>query len=389
MPFTPILWTYRKNRRGVYPIKIRITTGDQPARYVTLPYKVRPEDWDEVAERVRLDHPNAGHINLAITEKLAELERIQVLRKGTAGAGAIVDTAKSGGDFYYWFQKDIAAERARGGAARADVNQQSLNVMKLWRKRWDVDDLTKESLDSLVQFLRDKGNEHNTIVDKVSRIRTVVKRYLKKQIEENPFEGFSFSLRETRPKGLNDDDIQRICNLRFGDREVGLLHARNTYLLSLLLHGMRRGDLFRLKWSENITPTHVEYSMNKTGRAMRVKITAAAWWILFYYYINRKGEYVLPFLEGVPEEKIYDRIKLVGKNINRALGVMGKRANTSHRPTLHNARHAFTKKAKRAGVDVQTQQRLLGHSKITTTIIYSRALDSSESDEATDLIFGT
>ena len=50
-------------------------------------------------------------------------------------------------------------------------------------------------------------------------------------------------------------------------------------------------------------------------------------------------------------------------------------ANLSRRVTCHTLRHTFATRLLEAGYDIRTVQELLGHSKVTTTMIYTHVLN--------------
>lgn len=65
--------------------------------------------------------------------------------------------------------------------------------------------------------------------------------------------------------------------------------------------------------------------------------------------------------------------KSIGSNgsANQILKEIAKKANLSKIPTFHMARHTFATILLEDGVPITTVQKLLGHTKISTTMIYS------------------
>ena len=69
------------------------------------------------------------------------------------------------------------------------------------------------------------------------------------------------------------------------------------------------------------------------------------------------------------------RHHLHATTVQRAISIAGVRAGLSQRVSAHTMRHSFATELLRSGCDIRTVQELLGHSDVSTTMIYLHVLD--------------
>jgi integrase/recombinase XerD len=363
-----ILWTYHKAKDGLFPLKIRIAADNKPAKYVPVGVRIGKGQW--TGKKVHESHPNHAGINQLVSEMIKELQADYV--NGVA-SDALGDQAKSRGDFFYYFQRDIDAARARGSHHRADTNASMLNVFKSWRKMWPIKEVTTEALKNLVQFLQERGNSKNTISDKLVRIRTTIEN-MGGVIKPNPFENFKISFDDTDPKAISDADISLLRQAKFPKRHRRAPVARDLWLFAMNAAGMRWGDVCRLKVVD-VANGRIHYRMHKTKKIVDIPQTEEAAAIIARY-IKKKSpdDYLFPILSGryVTGEAIADRIKNENRNYNRSLGYIAKKQGMTMRPRLHDARHTFADMVE----DVAAAKSLLAHKSIRSTEIYKKSIRS-------------
>jgi len=68
----PILWS-RKDKNGLYPIKIRITEN-RKSSYVSVDVSIKKTDWSDHKRLVKTSHPDYQYINDRIVSMTEELE---------------------------------------------------------------------------------------------------------------------------------------------------------------------------------------------------------------------------------------------------------------------------------------------------------------------------
>jgi hypothetical protein len=72
-----ILRKDKKNNKELYPLYLRIIKH-RKTTFIFLGIRLKAEDWDNEAFKVRKTHKNSGRLNAFITQKLADAEAIIV-----------------------------------------------------------------------------------------------------------------------------------------------------------------------------------------------------------------------------------------------------------------------------------------------------------------------
>jgi len=132
--------------------------------------------------------------------------------------------------------------------------------------------------------------------------------------------------------------------------------------------GMRRDELVNLEWSDIDWQNKQIRIINKEKKRYHPKGQKERFIPMKNELIalleerkkKAKGPYVFATKDGKPRHN----------NVLKELKRVAKRAGIEH-ITIHMLRHTFASHLVMAGVDLPTVQKLLGHSSITTTMIYA------------------
>jgi integrase len=187
-------------------------------------------------------------------------------------------------------------------------------------------------------------------------------------IETNPsFRVKKLKLNNQRTRVLSDEEESRLL-LALGDNQ--LVKSIVTMALNT---GMRRGEIFNLKWFDvDLNRGLLQISESKTNKKRLIPINTTIRTLLDS--LRRKSEFVFP------------SPKTNGKldNIKRSFGRAVQEAEIQQF-CFHDLRHTAATRMADAGADAFTLMKILGHSDIRMTARYTHATDSALRRAVTNL----
>lgn len=394
MKITPVLGINGyKSLDGTLPIYLKVNIG-QKRKLIPVDFKVRTDQWDEKAGRVKLKtHDNAAHINLKIIDMMNTLERNHL-----QGGGVDVGDRD---DFYWWFNERLEYTKKR----HSTYNYDKLVVVKNKLKAF-APELPVRKFDSMFvlryeQHLAGLGNAPNTIADNMMRLKIIVNMILKSHKLPgyvDPFQNYQSKTTKVVKQRVTIDFIQELEALpldRYPQKEL----AVSMYLYSFYNAGIRFGDLARLKVGQ-VTDGRLRYRMHKTTIDRNIKQMPQAQRIYDFYSQNKKpSDNLFPLNISWRKKDAPDEIRREDKSINKKNSLYNKylkqvcRELDAPEITFHTSRHSFadyTKQKKFGGkFDFHTLKDLLGHKNAKTTEAYLQEFYEEESDLAMDQLFGS
>ena len=220
------------------------------------------------------------------------------------------------------------------------------------------DKLTKEKIEDYLLYLKlDKGNAPNSCCAVLSGLRFFYKNVAEKEISIT----YSLTRKPKKlPQVLPMEDIWNI------------IHATNNLKHKIILMttysaGLRASEALKLK-SENIDSKAMLIKVEE-GKGKKDRYTLLSKRLLSelrtYYRKYRPDTYLFPSSFGKKKDKplSYESIRSVYEEARMKAGV--KRGSG-----VHTLRHSFATHLLEAGYDIRKIQVLMGHTRLTTTMIY-------------------
>lgn len=145
-------------------------------------------------------------------------------------------------------------------------------------------------------------------------------------------------------------------------RQVAYVDHLRPMVLLALNTGLRRGELFNLKWSDVDLDRRILTVRGhgaKSGQTRHIPLNDEAHAVLDGWQPEAAHGLVFPGRDG----RRLDTIKTAWAGVLNAAGIVGFR--------FHDLRHSFASKLVMAGVDLNTVRELLGHSDLKMTLRYA------------------
>ncbi len=394
----------KSNKQGLFPITVRITK-DRKSTFLYTGQYLDPKYWDESKQRVKKSHPNSARLNNLIASRQAEANEILLDTTAKDGDHFSIGELKTqltitytGHSFFDYAEKHFKQLEESKKFSRIDSERPLLNRIKdyVGGKSLNFDQITVTFLRGLQSHLRALGTlGDRSIANILMFIRTLYNRAIQEKLIKQEFYPFGSEKGKVRIRipqsvkiGLSEEEISRIANLDLSEHGPQN-HARNVWMFSFYLAGMRIGDVLKIRWSD-IHEGRLYYRMNKNSKVISLKISDKLQEIINNYADPNLNvnEFIFPELRGIEPDN-FDRMLRSTKNatlkFNKYLKLIAGKAKIDKKITMHIARHSF---GNIAGDKIHPLmlQKLYRHSDLKTTINYQANFIHKEADEALDAV---
>lgn len=357
------------NKQGTALVQVEASLNQRKVYFKTNIY-LKPEHWDKRTSQV-IVHPQANDLNAMLFEFVLHLQGIELAlwkRGVSATLSLLKDAMKKNRPVnvtFPVFAKEYVTHSDRRESTKENLYT-TITVLQEFRPGLDFKDITYTFLKDFEVYLREKGNGVNTVAKHLRQLRTLVNEAINQgyiHADAYPFRKFKIKQEKGRHEFLTPDELKKLENLEVSDRK--LRHVLDAFLFCCYV-GLRYSDFCQL------TPANF------------IRVNGKRW--LHFKSIKTGIELRLP-LHLLFEGKalaILDRYCItefanLGSNseTNKVLAVITGMARIKKHITYHTARHTCATLLIHQGVPITTVQRLLGHTSVKTTEIYSEILSST------------
>lgn len=357
------------NKQGTALVQVEASLNQRKVYFKTNIY-LRPEHWDKRASHV-CNHPQANDLNAMLFEFVLHLQGVELAlwKRGVpATLSLLKDAMKKNRPVnvtFPVFAKEYVTHSDRRESTKENLYT-TITVLQEFRPGLDFKDITYTFLKDFEVYLREKGNGVNTVAKHLRQLRTLVNEAINQgyiHADAYPFRKYKIKQEKGRHEFLTPDELRKLENLEINDRK--LRHVLDAFLFCCYV-GLRYSDFCQL------TPANF------------IRVNGKRW--LHFKSIKTGIELRLP-LHLLFEGKalaILDKYNIaefasLGSNseVNKALSVIAGMARIKKHITYHTARHTCATLLIHQGVPITTVQKLLGHTSVKTTEIYSEILSST------------
>lgn len=357
------------NKQGTALVQVEASLNQRKIYFKTNLY-IKPEHWDKQTSQV-IGHPQANDLNSMLFEFVLHLQGIELAlwKRGVPVTLSLLkDAMKKNRPVnvtFPVFARNYVQDSDRRESTKENLLT-TITVLQEFRPGLDFKDITYTFLKDFEVYLREKGNGVNTVAKHLRQLRTLVNEAINQgyiHADAYPFRKFKIKQEKGRHEFLTPDELKKLENLDISDKK--LRHVLDAFLFCCYV-GLRYSDFCQL------------------SPANFIKVNGKKW--LHFKSIKTGIELRLP-LHLLFEGKalaILDRYDIaefasLGSNseVNKCLAQITMMARIKKHVTYHTARHTCATLLIHQGVPITTVQKLLGHTSVKTTEIYSEILSST------------
>jgi len=316
---------------------------------------VRADNWHEINNKIKNYLNKAGNFALNADHEGSKInidEFDLLMRNSSVDRKCIVD-----------FVENYLVEygnKYRIGTIRNYKSE--LNKLNKYREKVSFTDLSPLFWAGYCSYLKSGGRNQNTVEKTFRTLKTFIHQAIEHGvIKENPLIKVKVKRIEGRMVYLTLEELNKLEQVYKGI----LTQYQKTilqYFLFACYTGLRYQDIKELKGIHIIENTRIEKTMQKNGRRVTVEL-------------SDRAKALLPVIEikTAPVFRVYSN-----QPTNRELKELAKLAEITKNVSFHVARHTFATITLELSNDIAAVQQLCGHSKIQTTLIYAKVLESQK-----------
>lgn len=357
------------NKQGTALVQVEALLNQRKVYFRTNLY-LKPEHWNSRNAQVD-NHPQAHDLNSMLFEFVLHLQAIELSlwKRGIPVTLSLLKDAikkdKPVNVTFPVFARIYVQESDRKRSTKENL-MTTITVLQEFRPGLDFKDITYTFLKDFEVHLKEKGNSVNTVAKHMRQLRTLVNEAINQGYipsDAYPFRKYKIKQEKGRKEFLTPDELKRLENL---DVDKKLRHVLDAFLFCCYT-GLRYSDFCQL------TPENI------------IRVNGKRW--LYFKSVKTDVEIRLPLhllFEGkalavLERYDIVTDFAKIGPNseANKYLVQLAALARIRKHITYHTARHTCATLLVHQGVPITTVQKLLGHTSVRTTEVYSEVLSNT------------
>ena len=360
----------RLNKQGTALVQIEAYLNKRKI-YTSTNLYIRPSEWNNSTSQV-VNHPQSNMLNAMLYEKILELQAIEIgyWKRGISPSlldlkNAVNNNVSADETFISFARKSVEQSHRQEGTKQNMYA--TLHRMKDFRGDLEIRDVNYKYLIEFESYLHSIGLKVNSVGKHLRNVRTLINEAINQgylSLNDYPFRKFRIQKEKPEHRVLTGKELSKL--------ETTILKSKTKQrvldsFLFCCYCGLRFSDYKQLT-EENIISEkgHKWLSLRtqKTGVKQKIPI-----------YLPSDGKAV-SLAEKYGSIQAMNRIGC-NADVNRILKEITSKVGIKKRVTFHTARHTFATMLLGRSVPITTIQRLLGHTSVKTTQIYSEVLDDT------------
>lgn len=369
-----------KTKDGKSPVLIRLYLNRERLIIGSTGLYVDEKQWDNTKCRVKGRSTEANKLNEAL-ERI-ELDLMHLFRRYEFSESLSLDFIKaeylgvneSNESFIAFFDGFLSQVKEEIGITRAQASYQKFTVLKKHfvaylqkvykRKDLLLGELNFKIISGFEHYLLTVGKcQHNTVMRMMGNLKTITIRAFKSGLlKQDPYANYKIQFNKTNRGFLSEAEIQTLMSKEFAISRLEVV--RDIFIFSCFT-GLAYIDVAQLM-PENIVEVNgrkwIMTKRQKTNVPSNILLLDVAEAIIKKYQGQDEKGRVLPILTN--------------QRMNSYLNEIADICGITKKLTFHLARHTFATLAISKGVPIESVSRMLGHTKIATTQIYAKILNT-------------
>lgn len=386
---------------NIYPIYIRLHHQGK-RKYVSVGRSVKEKDWEDESGLVKKTNSNYVTINAIIRKTIKKLEDEVLVHLATENSTDVIsgirkkEKKRSMNNFFLLADKYFEDLEATEKYSRISSEKPRVGHVKVFHGSGDLrfEDIDPAFLRGFQIFLKSEyGCGDRTIMNHLVVVRTLYNYAMQEGIADKNLYPFGkgkilIKFPESMKIGLNESEVRLIEEADFSS-ELHLQQAKDIWLFSFYLAGIRISDVFRIKWKDCIDH-RLSYVMGKNGKVVSLKLPDKAIAILDRYKPEKPNYegYVFGVLSEEHEGKpklVYQKLLNGTHRTNKSLKAIAKRLEIKKKLSCHISRHTFGY-ITGDKISPQMLQKLYRHTDIKTTMGYQSNFIHQDVDDALESV---